>query len=49
MKRAAVNALDRDGSGAKDGGIRVTAHDLLFAYEQVQLLRPERTAAREIL
>jgi ATP-dependent 26S proteasome regulatory subunit len=49
VKRAAVNALDRDGSGPVDAGIRITAQDLLLAYEQIQFMRPSKAPGAEIL
>jgi hypothetical protein len=50
VKRAAVNALDRDGNAAPTAdGIRVTAHDLLFAHEQIQFARPIKGGRSEIL
>jgi hypothetical protein len=49
VKRAAVNALDRDGARSPETGIRITAQDLLLAYEQIQFMRPSRTATSEIL
>lgn len=60
VKRATVHALEAGvlpaggwstgGGGANVGEtIRVTAHDLLFAYEQVQFMRPQSAPGRDIL
>jgi len=44
VKRAAVNSLDRDGAAPPTAGIRITAQDLLLAYEQIQFMRPDKAA-----
>ena len=49
VKRAAVNALDRDGNAEPGDGIRITAHDLMFAHEQIQFARPLKAGSSEIL
>ena len=49
VKRAAVNSLDHDGAKPPDIGIRITASDLLLAYEQIQFMRPARAPAADIL
>src|SRR5581483_5034213 len=43
VKRAAVNAIERDGHGGKASAIAIEESDLLLAAEQVQAMRdPER-------
>jgi hypothetical protein len=47
VKRAAVNAIERDGHGGQASAIAIEEPDLLLAAHQVQAFRdPERTPGK---
>jgi hypothetical protein len=48
VKRAAVNAIERDGSGVKAGTLAIEEGDLLLAAEQVPALRDPERAPRKV-